>query len=149
MGVKFTVCSDETHESAAATRRTINPVLHNIHSGWFHTHINLWGPSNLSASVVPPQHPLPSSRVQGSPHPEQRGPASTATYIIWVCLPWEWGCFGLGSSWAFRSHKAAEDWSDPTKQIHHDYWDFFHTEMLKNLSCRHSVLFTLLSVCLH
>lgn len=42
----------------------MNLVLHNIRSGWFHTHINLWGPSNLPASVASPQHPLPSSHQQ-------------------------------------------------------------------------------------
>lgn len=55
---------------------TINPALRNIWPGWFHTHINLGGPYNLPAGVVPPHHPLPSCRVWGSPHPRKWGPAA-------------------------------------------------------------------------
>lgn len=120
----------QTHESAAGTHRTMNPALRNIWPGWFHTHINLWGPSKLPASVVPPQHNLLSCRAWGSPYPEQWGPASIGAQIIWVCLPSGWRFhedlppFGSGSSlasWVGGLH--LKPWS--RKQIHQDPRDYY------------------------
>lgn len=80
----------QTHESVAETLRTINRALRNMRPGWFHTHINLWGPSDLPAGVVPLQYPLPSGGVRGSPRPEQRSPASIGAQIMCVCVLTVW-----------------------------------------------------------
>lgn len=62
------------HESAAGTCRTISPTPHNIRPGWFHTHINLWGPSSLPGGVVHPSIPSPVLWSLGLPFSTAMGP---------------------------------------------------------------------------
>lgn len=80
-GVKFTVCPDESRQ---AKRRDMNlqlgsaaqqgPTPRNIGPGWFHTHINLWGPSGLPGGVVHFSIPSPVLWRLGLPFSTSVGP---------------------------------------------------------------------------
>lgn len=89
----------QTHESAAGTRRTINPTLPANWPGWFHTHINLPGPLQPASGCCSSSTPSPVLRSVGLPLSGaqgpciHRGPDYICVFTFWVMISWGFGSF--------------------------------------------------------
>lgn len=76
----------QTHESAAGTRRTINPALRNMWPGCFHTHINLQGPLQPASGCCSSSTPSPVLQSLGFPLSTAMGPCSRGSLRLYVSV---------------------------------------------------------------